>query len=45
MSWLQVHEPGKVADADIQQHIDASFDLVVAKLTKKVRAELGLGET
>lgn len=42
MSWLQVHEPEHVPDTEIQQHIDASFDLVVAKLTKKARASLGL---
>ncbi|MEM6385279.1 MAG: MmcQ/YjbR family DNA-binding protein [Pseudomonadota bacterium] len=42
MTWLQIHEPDHVADNVIFQHIDASFDLVVAKLTKKVRAELGL---
>ncbi len=42
MSWLQIHEPDKVSDADICQHIDASFDLVAAGLTKKARAALGL---
>ncbi len=42
MTWIQIHEPDKVPDADIRQHIDASFDLVVAKLTKKARAALGL---
>ena len=42
MTWLQIHEPEHVAEEDIRQHIDASFDLVVAKLTKKLRRELGL---
>ena len=42
MTWLQIHEPEKVVDANVCQHIDASFDLVVAKLTRKARRELGL---
>lgn len=42
MTWLQIHEPDQVPDADIRQHIDASFDMAVARLTKKARAELGL---
>lgn len=45
MKWLQIHEPDRVADADIRQHIDASFDLVAAGLTKKARRALGLGDT
>ena len=43
MTWLQVHAPDRVSDADLRQHIDASYDLVAAKLTKKLRAELGIG--
>ncbi len=42
MSWLQIFEPEKVSGADIRQHIDASFDLVTAGLTKKARRALGL---
>ncbi|MEM6586656.1 MAG: MmcQ/YjbR family DNA-binding protein, partial [Pseudomonadota bacterium] len=42
MTWLQIYEPSKVLDAEIHQHIDASFDLVAAKLTRKVRRALGL---
>ncbi|MEO0918652.1 MAG: MmcQ/YjbR family DNA-binding protein [Pseudomonadota bacterium] len=42
MTWLQIYEPDILDEADIRQHIDASFDLVVAKLTKKTRRELGL---
>ena len=45
MTWLQIHEPSQVSDADTCQHIDASYDLVAAKLTKKQRCELGLEET
>ena len=42
MTWLQIFEPEKVSDADIRQHIDASYELVAAGLTKKARRELGL---
>ena len=42
MTWLQIHDPGKVADADIQQHIEVSYELAVGALTRKLRAELGL---
>ena len=45
MTWLQIHEPSQVSDADTRQHIDASYDLVAAKLTKKLRRELGLEGT
>ncbi|MCV6591516.1 MAG: MmcQ/YjbR family DNA-binding protein [Silicimonas sp.] len=44
MSWLQVHEPDKVSDADLKQHIDVSYELVKAGLTKKARRDHGLGE-
>ena len=42
MSWLQVFEPGHVDVAELRQHIDVSYALVAAKLTKKLRAELGI---
>lgn len=41
MSWLQIHDTGAVAQADICQHLDVSHGLVVAGLTRKKRAELG----
>ncbi len=44
MTWLQVHEPDEVPDTDLRQHLDVSYELVVAKLTKKARHALGLGE-
>lgn len=43
MTWLQIHAPDRVAEEDLRQHIEVSHELVVAKLTKKKRAELGLG--
>lgn len=42
MTWLQIYEPEKVADADIKQHLEVSYEMICAKLTKKKRAELGL---
>lgn len=42
MKWLQHYaEPG-LPDDSLRDHIVASYDMVVAKLTKKLRAELGL---
>jgi len=42
MKWLQVYgEPGLSDDA-LKEHLIMSYDMVVAKLTKKLRAELGL---
>lgn len=42
MKWLQVYaEPG-LSDEALKEHIVMSYDMVVAKLTKKLRAELGL---
>lgn len=42
MKWLQVYaEPG-LGEAELKEHIVMSYDMVVAKLTKKLRAELGL---
>lgn len=42
MKWLQVYgEPG-LSDDSLKEHIVASYDMVVAKLTKKLRAELGV---
>ncbi|GAA6159448.1 MmcQ/YjbR family DNA-binding protein [Ruegeria sp. HU-ET01832] len=42
MKWLQVHEERGMSDASLREHIVTSYDLVVAKLTKKLRAELGV---
>lgn len=42
MKWVQVHTPGAMSDASLRDHIAASYDMVVAKLTKKLRAELGV---
>lgn len=43
MRWIQMYdEPGLGPDA-LRDHVATSYDLVVAGLTKKKRAELGLG--
>ena len=42
MKWLQNYaEPG-LSDEELKKHLIHSYDMVVAKLTKKKRAELGL---
>ncbi|GLQ35304.1 hypothetical protein GCM10007939_15870 [Amylibacter marinus] len=43
MKWLQQFDEGGLTDEELKNHIQYSYDLVVAKLTKKLRAELGLG--
>lgn len=43
LKWVQHYaEPG-LSDAELRNHITYSYDMVVAKLTKRKRAELGLG--
>lgn len=41
MSWLQVHGDGPT-DAEIEDHLRTSYDLVIEGLPKKIRTELGL---
>jgi len=42
MKWLQHYaEPG-LSDEELRSHLRASYDMVAAKLTKKLRRELGL---
>jgi len=42
MKWLQVHEEQGMSDESLREHIVVSYEMVVAKLTKKVRGELGM---
>lgn len=42
MKWLQVYEERGMSDASLREHIVTSYDLVVAGMTKKKRAELGI---
>ncbi|MEO8102996.1 MAG: MmcQ/YjbR family DNA-binding protein [Betaproteobacteria bacterium] len=41
--WVQVIDLKKVADAELKSLIRRSHELVALKLTKKRRAELGIG--
>ena len=40
--WIQVAEPGAMSDADIKANIAAAYRIIAGKLTKAVRAELGI---
>ena len=42
LKWVQHYGPPGLSDAELEAHIRASYDMVVAKLTRKTRAELGL---
>ncbi|WP_152477147.1 MmcQ/YjbR family DNA-binding protein [Roseovarius sp. THAF9] len=42
MKWLQVHDDPGLSDDSLRDHFKASYDMVVAGLTKKKRTELGL---
>lgn len=41
--WSKAVMDGSVSDQLLEEWLDRSYDLVVAKLTKKVRIELGIG--
>ena len=40
--WAQVDEPRFLSKAEWKHYLEKSYQLVVAKLTKKLRTELGL---
>ncbi|WP_227287613.1 MmcQ/YjbR family DNA-binding protein [Boseongicola sp. H5] len=42
MTWLQVYEDGAMSDEMLREHVEESYRLVVAGMTKKKRAELGV---
>ena len=42
MKWLQVYDPAGMSDASLQEHLVASYEMAVARLKKKARAELAL---
>ena len=44
MKWVQVHEPRGMSDDSLREHIVASYDMALARLTKKARAELEQAE-
>ena len=45
MKWLQVYEPRGMSDATLKEHLVASYDMAVARLTQTVRSELGVGNS
>lgn len=42
LKWLQHYAAPGLSDDSLRDHITASYDMVVAKLTKKARNQLGL---
>jgi len=40
--WVQIQEPDAMGDDDIRTYITQAHEIISAKLTKAVRAELGL---
>ena len=44
MKWVQHYADPGLSDEELKRHIQISYDLVCAKLTKKQRAELGLAQ-
>ncbi len=42
MKWIQQFDDPGLSDDSLRDHIRASYDMAIGKLTKKLRAELGL---
>lgn len=42
LKWIQQFDKPGLPDDSLRDHINASYDLVAAGLTKKLRAQLGL---
>lgn len=42
LKWLQHYDKPGLSDDELQNHLQASYDMVVAGLTKKKRAEINL---
>lgn len=40
--WVSVGKGAPLTDAELKRYIEASYGLVAAKLTRKMRAELGI---
>lgn len=45
MKWLQVYADPGLSDTELKEHIKLSRDMVLAKLTRKTRSNLGLNDT
>ncbi|PTX56661.1 putative DNA-binding protein (MmcQ/YjbR family) [Litoreibacter ponti] len=42
MKWIQHYAAPGLSDDELERHIEASYQMVTDKLTKRLRAELGL---
>lgn len=42
LKWIQKFEAPGLSDESLRDHIRASYDMVASKLTRKLRAELGI---
>ncbi|MCR8826144.1 MmcQ/YjbR family DNA-binding protein [Pseudosulfitobacter koreensis] len=42
LKWIQNHGTPGLNDTELAQHIDASYDMIAAKLARKTRTALGL---
>ncbi len=42
LKWLQQYDEGGLSDDELKAQVRASYDMAVEKLTKKLRAELGV---
>lgn len=40
--WVQVQAPDALTDDDIKSYVEEAHSIIAGKLTKKIRAELGL---
>ncbi len=40
--WVQIEDPAAMSDADLKDYIKTAHTIVIGKLTKAQRAELGL---
>lgn len=42
LKWIQQYDEGGLSDTELKAHIQASYDMIAAALSKKKQAELGL---
>nr|WP_321455077.1 MmcQ/YjbR family DNA-binding protein [uncultured Cohaesibacter sp.] len=40
--WVQLNKPDAMSDEEIRLHLEAAHEIIASKLTRKLRAELGL---
>jgi len=40
--WVSVGKDAALSDAELKNYLRASYDIIASKLTKKLRAELGI---